>query len=159
MSLRDSITLHRSLTRPVPSGNPISNTVLIRRLVLPAEAEEARELLNEAYAQGQGSVLSTEAWLAALLPDVEYDPDLCLGAFDRDAGGMIGLIQAWNTGFIKDLGVNQSWLRRGVGRALLMEICTRLQAMGAKEVSLKVVADNRRALRFYDGLGFTRLSD
>ena len=156
MSLRDSISLRRSLTRPFPDGRPVSSKLLIRRLVLPAEAEEARALLNHAYAGGEGGIMSTDAWLAALLPDAEFDPELCLGAFDRDAGGMLGVIQAWNTGFIKDLGVRVTRHRAGVGWALVLALCELLSARGITRVSLKVVSDNHKALRFYEALGFER---
>jgi ribosomal protein S18 acetylase RimI-like enzyme len=69
---------------------------------------------------------------------------------------MLGLIQAWNTGFIKDLGVRVTRHRAGVGRALVEAICARFRANGLAQVSLKVVSDNHKALRFYEALGFER---
>lgn len=149
------LRLVRSLTEfsPTLSHSPGFE---IRTLDLQTEASQARHVLNDAYSGGEGERLDMDDWRASLLVDPEFDPDLCLGAVDTRSGTLVGVIQAWSTGFIKDLAVDDAWRAQGVGAALLAEISVRLRARGLKQVSLKVVPGNLGAIAFYEALGFQR---
>ncbi|HEY4104126.1 MAG TPA: GNAT family N-acetyltransferase [Polyangiaceae bacterium] len=56
-----------------------------------------------------------------------------------------------------EIGVRQAYRRRSVGRALLTHLENWMQTMGATEVW--VAADNRVAVDFYRGCGFSAPSD
>jgi ribosomal protein S18 acetylase RimI-like enzyme len=121
-------------------------------------ARAARDLLNIAYAAGGGDVLAFEDWWPALLADPEYRPELCFVALDAETGELAGFAQCWSLGFIKDIAIAARWRRRGLGRALMLEIFRNFQARGIYEVDLKVAADNpSRAVGFYEELGMVEV--
>lgn len=55
---------------------------------------------------------------------------------------------------IRSVHVDPRTQRRGVGRALLAEIATRLSVRGYRQATLWVVADNASARAFYERLGW-----
>ncbi|WP_421857587.1 GNAT family N-acetyltransferase [Oceanicaulis sp.] len=130
--------------------------LVIRPLDFDTETNAARALLNHAYRGGEGERLDADDWRQSIQSDAEFDPDLCLQARDARSEALVGVIQAWSTGFIKDLAVDDAWRAQGVGAALLAEISVRLRARGIKQVSLKVVPGNLGAIAFYEALGFER---
>lgn len=105
-------------------------------------ARAARALLNAAYARGGGDVLDFEAWWPAVESDEEYDPALCFVLTRTATSELAGFAQCWASGFVKDIGVQPDLRRRGLGRALMLEIFRAFQASGIAEVRLKVQADN-----------------
>ncbi len=63
-------------------------------------------------------------------------------------------IQADGTGYIDFLGVRPEARRRGLGRALVADVCRELAADGVAEVHLTVRADAPGAAEFYRNAGF-----
>lgn len=123
-------------------------------------AQPARALLNEAYAAGGGEVLDFAPWWTALQADPEFRPELCFAVIDRKTGELAGFAQCWSLGFIKDIAVSPRHRRRGLGRALMLEIFRRFQLLGLSPIDLKVMTDNPSgALGFYRGLGMTPVID
>lgn len=116
-----------------------------------AMARDAHALLETAYASGGGRVPDFENWWTALSSDAEYAPDLCFPVRDR-GGQLAAFAQCWTSGFVKDFAVHPDWQRRGIGRALLLHVFQVFRMRGAIAVSLKVEADNARALQFYQSL-------
>jgi GNAT superfamily N-acetyltransferase len=49
--------------------------------------------------------------------DQEYDPALWILA--EQEAILVGAILCWTSGFVKDLVVDESWRRRGLGEVLL----------------------------------------
>lgn len=139
-----------------PLSPKASPDLIIRPLDFKLEAAAARALLNHAYRGGEGERLEAEEWRQSIQIDAEFDPKLCLLALDRRSETLVGVIQAWSTGFIKDLAVDDAWRTQGVGAALVAEIGERLAARGLEEISLKVVPGNLGAIAFYEALGFER---
>jgi ribosomal protein S18 acetylase RimI-like enzyme len=150
------LRLVRSLTDFFPTVSH-SPGFEFRALDLQTEASQARHVLNDAYRGGEGERLDMDDWRASLLVDPEFDPELCLGAFDARSGALVGVLQAWSTGFIKDLAVQEAWRTQGVGARLVEEVATRLRAKGIEAISLKVVPGNLGAIAFYEALGFERV--
>lgn len=60
----------------------------------------------------------------------------------------------WRYGYIKDIYVAPELQGSGAGKALMEAACTHLKERGANIVKLHVVAENRRAVEFYEHLGF-----
>jgi ribosomal protein S18 acetylase RimI-like enzyme len=72
---------------------------------------------------------------------------------DRLVGAAIGRIFSDGTGWVGQLAVARDERGRGVGRALLLEAMRRHLAAGATTLGLGVMAENRGALRLYQGVG------
>ncbi len=120
-------------------------------------AKKVHALLVQAYAQGGGYVEPLGIWWPSLRGDAEYDPALCFVAVnDRD--DVVGAAQCWTSAFIKDLAVDPSYRRQGLGAALLHEAFRAFKARGASFIDLKVDADNPSgALRLYHAQGFEEI--
>jgi ribosomal-protein-alanine N-acetyltransferase len=59
-------------------------------------------------------------------------------------------------GHVVTIDVAATSRRRGLGRRLFTELSRRLEAAGARHIRLEVDVRNAGAIRFYEGLGFTR---
>lgn len=83
------------------------------------------------------------------------NPGLCLGVVvgEQLVGCVLG---GWDgrRGWIHHLAIHPSFQRRGLGRCLLRELEKRFASLGAPIVNLLVVADNHKALAFYEQLGY-----
>jgi ribosomal protein S18 acetylase RimI-like enzyme len=119
-----------------------------------AMARDAHALMTAAYADGGGRMPAFEAWWRALSQDGEYASELCFPVRDQ-SGQLAAFAQCWTSGFVKDFAVHPDWQRRGLGRALLLHVFQVFRMRGAIAVSLKVEADNARALQFYRNLGLS----
>ena len=73
------------------------------------------------------------------------------------AGEICGFLLAWRAAdelHLTDLGVTQAARRRGIGRALVAELCREGRLSGARLVVLEVRESNEPALSLYRALGF-----
>lgn len=136
----------RSLRAPLwPAGIDVRTFTL-------EDAASLHSLLEHGYRAGGGSVAPFEAWLAQMTGDVEYDPELWFLAEDRSV--LVGAVLCWTSAFVKDLVVRESWRGRRLGEALIRHALQTFLARGATAVELKVQAENERAVRLYERLGF-----
>ncbi|RYD90533.1 MAG: GNAT family N-acetyltransferase, partial [Sphingobacteriales bacterium] len=67
----------------------------------------------------------------------------------------IGFCVVWTSSFIKDIVVDGSYRRRGVGSALLSLAIEAMRRRGAQEIALKVDMYNANAQRLYARFGFS----
>jgi ribosomal protein S18 acetylase RimI-like enzyme len=128
----------------------------IRRVGFEPEqhAQKVHALLVAAYAQGGGYVEPFAIWWSSLRDDAEYDPALCFVAVN-ERNDVLGVAQCWTSAFIKDLAVDPSFRRQGLGSALLLEAFRVFKDRRAPFVDLKVQADNPMgAVRLYRAHGF-----
>jgi len=75
----------------------------------------------------------------------------------RSAAGICGFLLAWRAAdelHLTDLGVAEPSRRRGVGRALVSELCRAGLRSGARLVVLEVRESNQAARELYRGLDF-----
>ena len=107
-------------------------------------------VLEEAF---PGSVAPCADWLGNLTADAEYDPALCVPAVTAD-GSVVGFVQCWTPGFIKDLAVAKAHRVKGVGAALVTHALGLFSARGLPHVDLKVETAEWPARRLYARLGF-----
>jgi ribosomal protein S18 acetylase RimI-like enzyme len=115
------------------------------------DAREAHAVLSTGYWEGGGGAPKFSKWWSQLRKDSEYDPGLCFIAYDQD--GIVGMIQCWTTGFVKDIAVHPRARRRGIGRALMLTAFEAFKARGLKHADLKVREDNVPAQWLYHSLG------
>jgi ribosomal protein S18 acetylase RimI-like enzyme len=121
------------------------------RTYAPDDARPLHELLVHAYRHGGGEVAPFDEWLPAMTGDSEFDPQLW---FLAEAGrALAGSALCWTSAFVKDLVVQESWRRCGLGEALLRHAFAELRRRGATRVDLKVEAGNDGARRLYERVG------
>ena len=118
----------------------------------PATAEDAVEvsrLLGAAFGPPAPGPLDRLA--------SEQEPTLLV-----DSGGAtVGTVRLTRHGdeaAIYGLAVDPAWQGRGIGRAVLEQVCDQLRREGARRVGLEVAVDNERALRLYTSVGFRAIT-
>ncbi len=91
---------------------------------------------------------------------IQRDPDLFLVAESNKEiiGSIIGGYDG-RRGMIYHLAVRQDFRKQGVGDLLLGEVEKRLQAKGCVKCYLLVVAENERAINFYENRGWVEMKD
>ena len=124
--------------------------VQTRRFTLD-DADALHGLLEHGYRRGGGTVTAFETWLPQMTTDEEFDAELWFVAESR--GRLVGAVLCWTSAFVKDIVVDESWRRRGLGEALLRHAFQTFAARGADAVELKVEATNTSAVRLYERLG------
>ena len=115
----------------------------------------ARELLNLAYANGGGDVVSVDEWWAGVSSDEEFSPDLLFVIEAVETGQLVAFAHCWTSAFVKDIATHPDIRGQGVGRVLVSEIASEFRKRGASLIRLKVQRDNpTKALEFYQRLDF-----
>lgn len=120
-----------------------------------ADAAACHKVLLRAYAQGGGNIVSAfDDWWRSTGSDPEFDPELVMVAKAED-GAIVGLAICWTSSFVKDIVVDPTFQRRGVGKALLLSAFAALKRRGHSRIGLKLEAENASGARpLYDRLGF-----
>jgi GNAT superfamily N-acetyltransferase len=72
-------------------------------------------------------------------------------AVDESIAGFASTRMLDETIDLEDLFVDPTWMRRGIGRELVLDALTIAGRCGARQIT---VIANRHALRFYESLGF-----
>lgn len=148
------------------AGEPADGALLLRRCLkaplrtptwpahlrwacLTAEtAEQAYQLLSRCGAE----LAPFGEWRANFADDPDYDPTLCLLAYDTH--GLVGVAHGWTSAFIKDLAVAPHARRRGTATRLLAQLACCYQQRGEGWVDLKVRENNHAARQLYARVGF-----
>lgn len=122
----------------------------------------AATLSLEAYAAAINSsfegypvrITFNSAMLARRVRVEQHDLEASLVALDGDrAVGMAGLAVRGARGWVSGFGVVPAWRRRGLGRRLMSALLERARANGLRHLSLDVLAENKAAIRLYEGAG------
>ncbi len=142
--------MRRDLTRPIaPAPLPPG-------ISLPAfdetTARACRDLMNRVYAAGFGDPEPFDVWWPQLTADDQYDPALMFVA--ADDGQIVGFCHCWTVPFIKDVVIDPTYRRRGLGAALLTSAMAASRQRGGTSIDLKTDVDNFAAQSLYRRLGF-----
>ena len=122
----------------------------------------AASLSLEAYAAAINSsfegypvqIAFTAPMLARRVRFEQQDLESSVVALDGDeAVGMAGLAVRGARGWVSGFGVVPAWRRRGLGRRLMSALLERARAYGLRQLSLDVLAENKAAIRLYEGAG------
>jgi len=119
----------------------------IREFDFSADYEAVLALWRDA---GPGVQLSVSDQPGEILKKLERDPDLFLIA--EDGGQLVGSVLGGfdgRRGMMYHLAVLPGLRRQGIGRLLMEELESRLQAKGCLKYYLLVTKDNQQALDFY----------
>lgn len=141
-----ALLLRRCLKAPLPA--PAWPAHLNWASLAPENAGAVYLLLRECGAE----LAPWGEWHASFARDPDYDPALCLLAYDQH--GLIGVAHGWASAFIKDLAVAPRARRRGVATRLLAQLAHRYQQRGEGWVDLKVREANHAARQLYARAGF-----
>jgi ribosomal protein S18 acetylase RimI-like enzyme len=124
-----------------------------------SDGERVHALLEECYAGWDTTYVAVphDEWVALMVDDAEFDPELWLLA--ERHGELVGCALNWRehqqNGWVKDIVVAESERGRGLGKALLHHALRVYAARGVERVGLKVDSSNPTgALRLYARVGF-----
>ncbi|MGD8813922.1 MAG: GNAT family acetyltransferase [Anaerolineales bacterium] len=107
---------------------------------------------------GEGIQLSPSDRPEEIRKKLQRDPDLFLVAEEahRIVGAVLGGYDG-RRGMVYHLAVRQSLRRKGIGRALMVELESRLRAKGCLKYYLLITHDNPKAMDFYRELGWEEM--
>lgn len=120
------------------------------------EIDGCRRLMREI--RGKAGFLPGACWLVARSRHAPADADRAEGrpVEVEWCGTIQGILDAAGNGSIQNIGVVPSHRGRGLATALISLALEGFAAEGASRASLEVTADNWRAVRLYQKLGFRR---
>jgi GNAT superfamily N-acetyltransferase len=116
----------------------------VARTHVRADEETYRPIFRERF-QGVPLAESLRRWEAALTAGDEL-------LVATDGGAIVGLAHATET-WMSALYLLATHHRRRIGARLLIDLCGRLRARGVAEIGFQAVADNARAIAFYEAMG------
>jgi len=145
------LLMRRSLAEPAPPAALPEDCELVP--LAAADAGHIHSLLQFSYAPGYGSVRPDALeWWEALISDSEFDRNLVFVV--KSGERVVGFCIVWTSSFIKDIVVDGSYRRRGIGSVLLSRSIEAMRQRGAQEIALKVDMYNANAQRLYAQFGF-----
>lgn len=81
-----------------------------------------------------------------------------LMAFEgENPAGYVGLSAVLDEGYMGNLAVYESYRRKGIGRALMLELIKECKALDLAFITLEVRASNTPAIKLYESLGFAQV--
>jgi GNAT superfamily N-acetyltransferase len=147
-----TINLDRPLEEPDwPEG-------LTLRTVQPErDLNAVYQLIQDAFARPGRTAQPFAAWESFMLRSDIFEPDLWFLAFSGLK--LIGACLCYaypEMGWVRQLGVEKSWRRRGLGSAFLKYTFQIFKARGLNKVGLGMEATNLGADAFYQSIGMER---
>ncbi len=149
----DLVRLARPLDEPLPASE-VPDGFHLRPLRGEAEAAAYVAVHQAAF----GSKNMTLEWRQRTLLMPQHQPDLDL-VVEAPSGALAAVCIGWadpagTHGQVEPLAVHPDYQQRGLGRALLLELFRRLQASGARRVSVEAYADEAAPRALYEAVGF-----
>lgn len=149
----------RDLDRPIPAPK-LPEGFTIRPLAGEREAEAYAAMHRAAF----DTTNMTADWRQTTLRDPRYVPDLDLVAVGPE-GNLAAFCVGWITpplaslagqrlAQVEPLGVLPEHQRKGLGRALLLEVLRRAKALGAHRIEVDAESYNEASRGTYEALGF-----
>jgi ribosomal protein S18 acetylase RimI-like enzyme len=119
---------------------------------------DLQAVLNLWRTAGTGIQLSPSDHPEEIHKKLQRDPDLFLVAEEesRIVGAVLGGFDG-RRGMVYHLAVHPSLRRRGIGRALMGELESRLREKGCLKYYLLITHDNAEGMDFYRELGWERM--
>lgn len=160
--VRQHYHMHGPLSGEIPTADlPVGLEV---RAVHEEHLRAIWEAKQEAFRDHWGSFLATEWQYQNFVNDPDRDVSLWRVAWEGDqvAGMVLGAIHfpeneqyQRQQGWLEQVAVRRPWRKRGLARALMLQVMRELQARGMTQAALDVDAENLTgALRLYESAGF-----
>lgn len=130
-------------------ANPLPEPVWPSGFVVRAFEYGDARALHALFAMAFEDQAPFDDWWPRLSGDAEFDPQLCLLAFDAREQ-LAGAAQCWTSGYVKDLAVHPDARGKGLGEALMLAVFRAFRDRGAAHVDLKTNrVGNAAAYRLY----------
>ena len=130
-------------------------------LLRPLAGEQETAAYVELHRTAFESTSITAEWRARTMRMPRYQPDLDLVVSAPD-GELAGFCVGWfeparRVAQIEPIGVHPRFQRRGLGRALLLEMLLRFKAYGASSAIIEPYVDNAPIQRVCESVGFRQI--
>jgi len=155
MSLQRRDLRVQSFTLTVPSEQKKMN------LVISPFSLDAYENVMILWKESEGIGLSGADSQESIRSYLERNPNMSLVAKDVN-GTLIGAVLCGHDGrrgYIHHLAVRSDYRRQGIGRKLVEEVLSRLQAVGIQKCHLFIINDNVSGIEFWKSLGWIPRTD
>ncbi len=140
---------------PAPPLEPSWPEGVSLRNVVPGQDDlRIYEFIQAAFDWPGRTPPSFERWRDLMMGASSFNPDLWFLAFHGDE--LVGAVLCFDYpqyGWVRQLGVAQTWRRHGLGAALLQHIFGVFYRRGHRRVGLAVESSNPRAFQFYERVG------
>ena len=150
----------RPLSEPIPVGPSLPGLdVRCWRMESEAEQQAYVQAHNEAFPEAP---LALGDW-QHFMKSPQWATGTSIAAFaGAEVVGSVTVYwdeaenrsQEQKVGFTEHIFVRPAWRKRGIARRLILEGLSYLKEHGLDEAHLEVLAQNRQALRLYEGLGY-----
>ena len=130
----------------------------IRTFVVDQDESAVHQLIQSAFDQPGRMPTSYEDWAAHMMRADIFEPDLWFVATSGDE--IVGACLCFNYstgGWVRQLGVSDSWQRKGIGSALLRHAFLAFQQRGVDSVGLSVESVRPDAFQFYQDVGMKQV--
>ena len=141
--------------RPARSGDTEALVAMWRQLAVQHSGYDA-----ERYHWADGAADSWREYLLSLLGKSDVLVMVAADGANRLVGFTVGklaelpsVFAARQAGSVQDVFVRRECRGRGIGKRLVLTVAECLRELGAEEITLRVAANNREAIAFYEKLG------
>ena len=128
--------------------------ITFRTFSLNHDELDVYELIEKVFEKPGRSPSTFEEWKDHMLRPEIFEPELWFLCLEE--GRIVGACLCFEypgEGWVRQLGVDESNRRRGLGTALLQHSFRTFKKRGINRVGLAVAADNSKANAFYENLG------
>lgn len=142
-----------------PRPEPVWPEGISLRTAVPGQDDhQIYEFIQAAFDWPGRTPPAFERWRDLMMKVSNFDSGLWFLAFhDTELVGAALCFDYPQNGWVRQLGVNQEWRRKGLGAALLQHVFGVFQRRGHTRVGLVVDSDNPKAFGFYERVGMQRL--
>ncbi|MCK4978593.1 MAG: GNAT family N-acetyltransferase [Anaerolineales bacterium] len=115
-------------------------------------------LIQTAFCQHGRRPQPFEDWKVFMIHPDLFDPDLCfLAIVSEEIVGACLCVAYSDLGWVRQLGVEEAWRRKGIGSALLHKAFSEFKGRGYDKVGLSVVSERPTAYNFYKNVGMDKV--
>jgi ribosomal protein S18 acetylase RimI-like enzyme len=132
--------------------------VMVRTISPGLDERRVYALIQAAFERPGRIPLTFENWRGFMMRPDHFSPDLWFLAYCGD--DLVGAALCFDYpqhGWVRQLGVTQSWRKQGLGSALLQHSFGVFYQRGHKQVALGVSSENPNAYSLYEKIGMRRV--
>jgi len=156
-AIRHHFQMQIELDRP-PTEPRWPGGISLRNVQPDQDARPLHALIEAAFDRPGRRPTSFEEWSNFMLREDMFDPGLWSLALSD--GQIVGACLGFEysvLGWVRQLAVAESWRRRGLGSALLLNAFGEFRRRGFSKAGLTVAADNPNAYSLYEKVGMRRV--
>jgi len=148
--------MHMNLDQEIPQP-VLPQGVIIRTAQTGVDDEHIHTVIQNAFAKPGRSPQPFDEWKEFMMRADLYQADLWfLAVYDDKIVGTCLCFPYEELGWVRQLAVTESFRRKGLGSALLLQAFQAFKQLGFHKVGLAVESTNSTAYRFYEKTGMTK---